>query len=117
MMTQITQQFKEMEPERIVRENIQEMARQDREARAEEKREEREARLEEKTMEAQKEMYVFMQKMMIMNNNNNSNNNSSNKNQLTIPDELKTGSTEQTSALTTSIVTISTEIIGSGKRS
>jgi hypothetical protein len=49
-------------------------------------------------------MYDFMQKMLMMNYNNNSNNNN-NKHQLTVPDELTTGITEQTSAITTSILT------------
>jgi hypothetical protein len=117
MMTQITQQFKEMEKDRINREDRQEIIRQEREARAEERREEREARLEEKRADAQKEMYAFMQKMMIMNQNNSNNNNNNSKGQLTIPDELTTGITEQTSAITTSIVTTSTETAQSSKRS
>jgi hypothetical protein len=53
MMTQITHQFKEIERERIIREERQEILQQERETKAEEKREEREARLEEKRMEAQ----------------------------------------------------------------
>ncbi len=47
MMTQITQQFQEMERDRITREERQERKRQEREIKAEEKREEREARIEE----------------------------------------------------------------------
>jgi hypothetical protein len=46
MMTQITSQFEEMERERIVRDEKQEMKLQEREAKAEEKREEREARMD-----------------------------------------------------------------------
>jgi hypothetical protein len=106
MMTQITQQFKEMERERITREERQEMKRQERETKAEEKREEREARIEEKRMEAQKEMYAFMQTMMTININNNNNKEDQRRKEL-IPDELTTGTTEQTSAITTSIVTTS----------
>jgi hypothetical protein len=56
MMTQMTQQFKEMERERKVREDRQEAIRQEREAKAEERREERDARLEEKRADAQREM-------------------------------------------------------------
>jgi hypothetical protein len=61
MMTQMTQQFKEMERERIVREDRQDAIRQEREAKAEERREERDARLEEKRANAQREMFEFMQ--------------------------------------------------------
>jgi hypothetical protein len=107
MMTQITQQFKEMERERITREERQEMKRQEREAKAEEKREEREARIEEKRIEAQKEMYSFMQTMMTININKNNNREEQQRKEL-IPDELTTGTTGQTSAITTSIVTTST---------
>jgi hypothetical protein len=133
MMTQMTQQFKEMERERIVREDRQEMIRQEREAKAEEKREEREARIEEKRVDAQREMYEFMQKMMIMNQNNSNNNNNNNNHNINnnstsnnndtngttkeIPEELATGTSEQTSALTTSIATTSTEATLAGKRS
>jgi hypothetical protein len=114
MMTQITQQFKEMERERITREERQEMKRQERETKAEEKREEREARIEEKRMDAQKEMYAFMQTMMTMNQSNRKDN-VYRKEPSTIPDELTTGTTEQTSALTTSITT-STTNTPTGKR-
>jgi hypothetical protein len=86
MMTQITQQFKDMERERIVggekqfkemereqipREERQEMRRREREADAEEKREEREAKMEEKRLEAQREMFSFLKTMITMNTMNN----------------------------------------------
>jgi len=112
MMTQITHQFKEMERDRITREEILERERQEREAKAEEKREEREARVEEKRAEAQREMYKFMQTMMIMNNNNNQEKQTTN-----IPEELTTESTEQTSAITTSVVTAASMNTTNGKRS
>jgi hypothetical protein len=66
-------QFKEMERDRITREERQEMIRQEREAKAEEKRGEREARMEEKRLDAQREMFSFLQKMMKMNTNKNTN--------------------------------------------
>jgi len=106
MMTQITQQLVEMDRERITREERQEMKRQERETKAEEKREEREARIEEKRMDAQKEMYAFMQTMMTININKNNNKEDQRRKEL-IPDELTTGTTEQTSAITTSIATAS----------
>jgi hypothetical protein len=115
MMTQITHQFKEMERERITREERQERKRQEREIKAEERREEREARVEEKQAEAQREMYKFMQAMMMMNQNNNKEKLQENE-ATNIPDELTTGTTEQTSALTTSIVTASTMNTPTGKR-
>jgi len=102
MMTQITNQFKDMERDRIAREERQERKRQEREAKAEEKRDEREARIEEKRIDAQNEMYKFMQTMMTININQNNNNEQRKE---VIPDELLTGITEQTSAITTSIVT------------
>jgi hypothetical protein len=104
MMTQITNQFKDMEQDRITREERQESKRQEREAKAEEKREKREARLEEKRLEAQKEMYTFMQTMMTINLNQH-NNREDNQRKEIVPEELTTGTTEQTSALTTSIIT------------
>ena len=112
-MTQVTQQFKDMERDRIVREDRQETKRQEREAKAEEKREEREARLEETRLNDQRTMYEFMQKMMMMSHTSNSNNEKGN----TIPDELTTGITERTSELTTSIITDSTGTLLSSKRS
>jgi hypothetical protein len=120
MMTQITQQFKEMERERIVREDRQEMIRQERETKAEEKREEREARMEEKRLDAQREMYKFMQTMMTINITKNQENQQDQrmKEAAPIPEELTTGTTEQTSAITTSIVTTSTSSsTPTGKRS
>jgi len=97
-----------MERERIVREEQQEMKRQEREAKAEEKREEREARMEEKRLDAQREMYtLFMQTMMTININKN--NNQEIRKEL-IPGELTTGSTEQTSAITTSIITTNSSL-------
>jgi hypothetical protein len=108
MMTQITHQFKEMEKDRITREERQERKRQEREIKAEEKREEREARVEEKQAEAQREMYKFMQAMMMMNQSNG-------KEAANIPEEFTTESTEQTSALTTSVVTATTNSTN-GKR-
>jgi hypothetical protein len=114
MMTQITQQFKEMEKDRIIREERQERKRQEREIKAEEKREEREARIEEKRVDAQREMYTFMQSMMTLNQNNKQDNDR--KEKPTIPDELTTGTAEQTSALTTSIATTSTTNTPTGKR-
>jgi hypothetical protein len=112
MMTQITQQFKEMERDRITREERQERKRQERELKAEEKREEREARIEEKQAEAQREMYKFMQAMMMMNQNNNQ---LHGKEVANIPEEFTTESTEQTSALTISVVTETTNATN-GKR-
>jgi hypothetical protein len=80
MMTQITHQFREIERDRKVREEKQfkemerdRIAREEREAQAEEKREEREARMEEKILDAQREMFSFMQKMMTTNTNKNNN--------------------------------------------
>jgi hypothetical protein len=113
MMTQITQQFKEMERDRITREERQERKRQERELKAEEKREEREARIEEKQAEAQREMYKFMQAMMMMNQNNNQ---LHGKEVTNIPEEFTTESTEQTSAITTSVITATTNTTN-GKRS
>jgi hypothetical protein len=115
MMTQITHQFKEMERDRIIREERQERKRQEREMKAEEKREEREARIEEKRADAQREMYTFMQSMMTMNQSNRKDN-VHRKELSEIPDELTTGTTEQTSAITTSIVTTSTTNTPTGKR-
>jgi hypothetical protein len=116
MMTQITQQFKEMERERIVREEQQEMKRQERENKAEEKREEREARLEEKRMDAQREMYAFMQTMMTINiNKTNNQEEQYRKEAAAVPEELTTGTTDPTSAITTSIVT-TTSSTSSAKR-
>jgi hypothetical protein len=109
MMTQITQQFQEMERDRITREERQERKRQEREIKAEEKREEREARIEEKRVDAQREMYTFMQTMMTMNHNN--------KQDKNIPDEFTTGTTGQTSAITTSVATITSANTSNGKRS
>jgi hypothetical protein len=109
MMTQITHQFKEMERDRITREERQERKRQERELKAEEKREEREIRIEEKRVDAQRDMYTFMQTMMTINQNN--------KQEKAIPDELTTGTTEQTSAITTSIATASSTNTPNGKRS
>ena len=60
MMTQITAQFKDMEKDRIVREDKQE-----------EKRQERETKIEERRVEAQRDMYSFMKSMMMMNENSN----------------------------------------------
>jgi hypothetical protein len=110
MMTQITQQFQEMERDRITREERQERKRQERELKAEEKREEREARIEEKQAEAQREMYKFMQAMMMMNQEK-----PNGKEVANIPDEFTTESTEQTSALTNSVVTETTNVTN-GKR-
>jgi hypothetical protein len=109
MMTQMTHQLKEMERDRIDREERQERKRQERELKAEERREEREARIEEKRVDAQRDMYKFMQTMMTINQNN--------KQEKAIPDELTTGTTEQTSAITTSIVTASSMNTPNGKRS
>jgi hypothetical protein len=113
MMTQITNQFKDMERERIEREERQEKKRQEREAKAEEKRDEREARIEERRIEAQQDMYKFMQTMMTININQK---NDTEQIKAIIPDELLTGTTEQTSAITTSIVT-ATSSTPSAKRS
>jgi hypothetical protein len=120
MMTQITQQFKEMErdritmeTDRITREERQERKRQERELKAEEKREEREARIEEKQAEAQREMYKFMQTMMMINQNNTK---LHGKEVTNIPEEFTTESTEQTSAITTSVTTATTNTTN-GKRS
>ena len=132
MMTQITTQFKDMENDRIIREDQQETNRQtreaqqetnrqtreaqaeerrkDREAKAEERREDREARMEEKRLEgevrmeekrieAQKDMFSFLQTILTNNVTKN------NKANTTIPDELTAGTMEQTSDITTSIVT------------
>jgi hypothetical protein len=115
MMTQITHQFKEMERDRITREERQERKRQERETKAEEKREEREARVEEKQAEAQREMYKFMQAMMMMNQNN-TNEKLHGKEAANIPEEFTTEFTEQTSALTTSVATATTSTTN-GKRS
>jgi len=115
MMTQITHQFKEMERDRITREERQERKRQEREIKTEEKREEREARVEEKQAEAQREMYKFMQAMMMMNQNNNQEK-VKGKEVANIPEEFTTESTEQTSAITTSVVTETTNTTN-GKRS
>jgi hypothetical protein len=115
MMTQITHQFKEMERDRITREERQERKRQERETKAEEKREEREARVEEKQAEAQKEMYKFMQTMMLMNQNNNQVK-INGKETANIPEEFTTESTEQTSAITTSVVTTTSTNTPNGKR-
>jgi len=116
MMTQITNQFKDMERERIIREERQETKRQEREAKAEEKREEREARMEEKRMDAQKEMYTFMQTMMTININK-TNNQDHDRRKEPIPEELTTDTAEQTSALTTSIITTTSSTTQSAKRS
>jgi hypothetical protein len=113
MMTQITHQFKEMERDRITREERQERKRQERELIAEEKRQEREARIEEKQAEAQREMYKFMQTMMMMRQNNTQ---LHGKEVTNIPEEFTTESTEQTSAITTSVVTATTNTTN-GKRS
>jgi hypothetical protein len=115
MMTQVTHQLKEMERDRITREERQERKRQEREIKAEEKREEREARVEEKQAEAQREMYKFMQAMMMMNQNNN-NEKLNGKEAANIPEEFTTEFTEQTSAITTSVVTATTNTTN-GKRS
>jgi hypothetical protein len=116
MMTQITQQFKEMERDRIVREDRQEMKRQEREAKVEEKRAEREARIEEKRVDAQREMYSFMQTMMMINQNGDQEKRQR-KEAIHVPDELTTGMTEQTSAITTSIITTASTNTPTGKRS
>jgi hypothetical protein len=116
MMTQITQQFKEMERDRIVREDRQEMKRQEREAKAEEKRAEREARIEEKRVDAQREMYSFMQTMMMINQNGEQEKRQR-KEAIHVPDELTTGTTEQTSAITTSIITTASTNTPTRKRS
>ena len=118
-MTQMSTQFKEMETDRIIREDKNEMKRQEREdrietkrqereAKAEEKRYEREARMEEKRLEAETKLYTVLQTMMTItvNKNNNQDNNQSKE---LIPDELTTGKTDVTSALTTSIITTSTQ--------
>jgi hypothetical protein len=57
-----------------------------------------------------------MQSMMIINQNNKQNNTQTKEVQ-DIPDELTTGTTEQTSAITTSIVTTSSTHTPNGKRS
>jgi hypothetical protein len=115
MMTQMTHQLKEMERDRITREERQERNRQEREIKAEEKREEREARVAEKQAEAQREMYKFMQAMMMMNQNN-AKEKLQGKEEANIPEEFTTESTEQTSAITTSVVTATTNTTN-GKRS
>ena len=103
MMTQITAQFRDMEKDRITREDRNEM-----------KRQERETRMEEKRLEQETKMYTFMQSMMtIMATKDNNQDNNQNKE--VIPDELTTGKTDVTSALTTSIIT--TASTQSAKRS
>jgi hypothetical protein len=102
-----------METDRITREERQERKRQERELKAEEKREEREARIEEKQAEAQREMYKFMQTMMMINQNNTK---LHGKEVTNIPEEFTTESTEQTSAITTSVTTATTNTTN-GKRS
>ena len=98
----ITQQFQEMERDRIAREERQER-----------KRDEREARIEEKQAEAQQEMYKFMQAMMMLKQNNNQ---LHGKEVANIPEVLTNKSTEQTRALTVSGVT-ETINATNGKRS
>ena len=137
MMTQITTQFSEMERDRIMREDRNEMKRQEREARAEEKRDERDARMEEIRLETESKMkQVEVQrnerearmeekrletetkmeekrletetKMYSFMQTMMSFNINKNINQGQVPGTLITGITEQTSALTTSIATTNT---------
>ena len=110
MMTQITTQFSEMERERIMREDRNEMKRQDREAKAEEKRDERDARMEERRLETEDKMYSFLQTMMTININKKDNNDQVTGTLIT------TGTTEQTSALTNSIATTNTATSSAAKR-
>ena len=131
MMTQITTQFKDMENERIIREDQQETNRQtredqqeerrkEREAKAEERREDREARMEEKRLEGEARMEekrlegdVRMEEKRLEAQKDMfsflqtilTNNASKNNRDTTVPEELTTGTTEQTSDITTSIVT------------
>ena len=93
MMTQITAQFRDMEKDRITREDRNEM-----------KRQERETRMEEKRLETETKMYTFMQTMVTLmaTKNNNQDNNQSKE---IIPDGVTTNTMEQTSDITTSIIT------------
>ena len=137
MMTQITTQFSEMERDRIMREDRNEMKRQERETKAEEKREERDARMEEIRLQTDTRMEEIrleteskMKQAEVQRNERETRmeekrleaetkmysfmqtmmtfNINKNINQGQVPATLTTGTTEQTSALTNSIATTNT---------
>jgi hypothetical protein len=72
--------------------------------------------MEEKRLDAQRDMYKFMQKMMTINTNNNNNQEQEQRKEL-FPEELTTGTTGQTSAITTSSIVTASSSIPSAKRS